>query len=357
MKTLLALYLAIPLLIALLFASGCQDDIEIITPKPDPESSVLDTTSHDFVWEFDTVAVQFSSITSVAALSPTDIWVTGKFFKHDSLGNPDPKPIGNVAHWNGSEWTYHGFNSSGYESWYEMDDAFATSADNLWVCGGSPFQWDGAKWKTHGYDGFTFGGGIAETWATADAKYACVVSVDKSCAYYRYDDPAFRKVLIPSEAEDCLDVVGLEDGTMFVGAGARNSPEGHIYRITPDRKAEVYHDCSGKDPFAIWFQNGDLHYGSGHNIFRIDRNNHKYARPVLEASDHIIEEDHDEENNVVVMMQANEFLHFNGATWMQISIPYPASLHMRDVDVSGKEVYFVAFSPDQYCIVVRGRRL
>ncbi len=354
MKTLLTLSFGLLILVAMFLGTGCQDDLDIVTADTDPVVAPLDTTSHDFVWEFDTIAVQYSMINSVAALSPDDIWVTGKFFQHDSLGRPDAKPIGNVAHWNGKEWTYHGFNSSGYESWYEMDDAFATSADNLWVCGGSPFQWDGAKWTTHGYDGFYFGSGIIETWASKNADYVCVVGLDRSCAYYRKDDPQFRKVVIPYQ-EDCLDVTGTEDGTMYVAAGMNDPYNGHIYIVTPERQATVYLDCPGMDPYALWFMNGHLHFSSGRNIYRIDSENGNEAIKILEVCDHIREEDHEQENNIVVMLQSNINLHYNGSTWKEFRIPYSASLRMQDVDVIGKDVYFATLSPDQYCVLVHGR--
>ncbi|MBE0642588.1 MAG: hypothetical protein IH600_00740 [Bacteroidetes bacterium] len=298
-------------------------------------------------------------INSVAAVSPTDIWVTGKFFQYDSLGIPDAKPIGNVAHWNGKEWTYHGFNSSGYESWYEMDDAFATSADNLWVCGGSPFQWNGATWTTHGYDGFYFGSGIIETWASSDARYVCVVGLDRSCAYYRKDDPQFRKVIIPYK-EDCLDVTGTEDGTMYVAAGSNthDNYNGHIYRITPDRSAEVYYIASTMDPFTIWIENDEVRFTNASRIYRlIEVEGRVESRFVYEADLHILEEDHDSENNIFLMLQRGNFLHWNGSTWKQISIPYQGEFWGHDLDVNGRDVYFVGFGTGQYCVIAHGRQI
>jgi hypothetical protein len=345
------------LLLMLLLVAACQDDIAPVTP-PEPPAP-LDTTSHDFVWDFDTVGVQFSSINSIAVVSPTDYWVTGKFFRYDSLGRPDSRPVGNVAHWNGKTWTMHGFNSSGHQSWYEMDDAFARGPDNVWVCGGSPFQWNGAKWITHGYEGFYFGSGILETWVSADAKYACVVGLDRSCAYYRADDPHFRKVQIPHQG-DCLDVTGLEDGTMYVAEGCKDPYGGYIYRVTPDRKAEIYCSAPTMDPYTLWFQGGRLYFASTRRIYEIVENGSgtgKYARPILEVALNIVEEDHEEENSIFLMMQRGNFLHWNGSTWKQIAIPYPGAFLAHDVDVCGKDVYFVGFGTGQYCVIAHGRQL
>ncbi len=343
------------LLLALLFAAACEDDIAPVIP-PDPPAP-LDTTSHDFVWDFDTVGVAFSLIKSIAVVSPTDYWVTGQFFRYDSLGRPDSRPVGNVAHWNGKTWTMHGFNSSGHQSWYEMDDAFARGPDNVWVCGGSPFQWNGAKWITHGYEGFYFGSGIIETWVSADAKYACVVGLDRSCAYYRADDPYFRKVQIPHQG-DCLDVTGLEDGTMYVAAGCKDPYGGYIYRVTPDRKAEVYCIAATMDPYAIWIQDGAVHFASTKVIWRVTEDNlGTHTRAVYEADLNIVEEDHEEENSIFLMQQRGCFLHWNGSTWKQIAIPYPGVFLAHDLDVCGKDIYFVGFGTGQYCVIAHGRQL
>lgn len=355
MNTIRTLALGITLLVAIFLATSCRDDAPPVSPDP---LSAGDTTSHDFVWDFDTLGLQYSGITSVAAVSANDVWVTGKFFMNDSNGVQIPAAVGNVAHWDGKAWTFKGFNSGGLQSWYLMADAFVRGADNLWLCGGSPFQWDGAKWITHKYGEPVRGDGIVETWATLDAKYACVISTNNFCFYYRHDDPVFRKVNLPNRFdEDCLDVVGLEDGTMFVGAGSRGADTASIYRISPIRQAKLYHKCPDADPYTLWMMNGTLHYGANRTIYRIDNNNPEQRSTLLTASESIIEEDHDKENHMIVMMHSNTQLHYNGSTWQEIYIPYPKSLAMHDVDVCGRDVYFVAFSPDQYCIVVHGRQL
>ncbi|MBR9976594.1 MAG: hypothetical protein KFH87_00780, partial [Bacteroidetes bacterium] len=225
------------LLLGSMLLVSCGDDALPVDPGND--THIRDTTSHDFVWSFDTVAAPFSAINSIAVISPDNLWVTGQFFPYDSLGRPYGTPVGNVAHWNGREWTFHGFNSSGLQSWHEMHDAFARNADNIWVSGGGPFQWDGARWITHWYDGFRFGSGVRATWVTEDARFACVVGLRRSIAYYRADDPHFRQVHIPFD-EDCLDVKGTEDGTMYVAGASLDPYGGHIYRVHPDRSVEVY---------------------------------------------------------------------------------------------------------------------
>jgi hypothetical protein len=264
--------------------------------------------------------------------------------------------VGNVAHWNGREWTYHGFNSAGRESWYEMHDAFARNADNVWVSGGGPFHWDGAKWTTYRYtNNDVFGGGIKAIWATEDAEYACVVARGNSCAYFRKDDGKFVKLQLPHNV-DCMDVKGKEDGTMYVAAS--NDFGGYIYQVTPDRKVAQYFRVAGSKPRAVWLQDNEVYFAAGKGIYRITEvDGQRVERSVTGSRDYFMKQDHETENNMFFMLQHQYFLHWNGSTWKEIEIPSGEILRTYDIDVTGNNVYFVGYVGAQYCVLARGRQL
>ncbi|MBE0642639.1 MAG: hypothetical protein IH600_01005 [Bacteroidetes bacterium] len=67
MKTTQTLAVGIALLFAIAFGTACREDAAPVSP--DPPSAPLDTTSHDFVWEFDTVAIQYS-LTQIKQFAP-----------------------------------------------------------------------------------------------------------------------------------------------------------------------------------------------------------------------------------------------------------------------------------------------
>ena len=355
MSTIRTIAAAVLLLIAIFLATGCRENAEPVTPVDTP-TSPLDTTSQDFVWEFDTIATELSFINSVAAISPTDIWATGQFFINDSAGEWHAKPYGNAAHWNGKTWTFHGFNSAGNKSWYELHDAYCRGSDNVWICGGGPFQWDGAKWTTHRYtNNEIFGGGIMETYSTEGAEYVCVVAHNGSIAYYRKDDGVFTKVRIP-EDQDCFDVVGREDGTMYVCSG--NEMYGYIYKVTPDRKAEIEWTVGSGEPRVLWFKDDVLHFARQRALYRCDRREGQQdATLVFYADYNVYEEDHETENNMFFMQGFGQLLHWNGSTWKQIVIPYPETLWLCDIDVTGKHIYLVGYATGQYCVLAHARQL
>ena len=265
MNSIRLLALGITLLVVIFLATGCDEDAPVTTEPP--TTTPADTTSHDFVWEFDTIGIQFSLITSVAAIAPDDIWVTGQFFRNDSLGKPISKPEGNVAHWNGREWTIHRFNSTGRTSWHLMHEAYARGPENIWISGGGPHHWDGVSWTPYVYKNKEkFGSGVIETWASKNAEYACVVGLNRSCGYYRKGETEFTKLNIP-DPMDCIDLVGFEDGTVYVASG--DAINGIIYKVTPDHQVREYHRIYGGEPRALWWQDGDLHYAKHFEIRRV----------------------------------------------------------------------------------------
>jgi hypothetical protein len=66
--------------------------------------TTMDTTSHNFTWQIDTLGDGNSSVLKdVTILSDTCAWAVGEIYKKDSLGNWDNEPYG-AAHWNGTKW-------------------------------------------------------------------------------------------------------------------------------------------------------------------------------------------------------------------------------------------------------------
>ncbi|HED09109.1 MAG TPA: hypothetical protein ENJ10_00335, partial [Caldithrix abyssi] len=80
------------MIVQLLYFSSCQKATEPIINSSNP-----DTTSHDFTWQFDTLAYPRSDQTLIDGLwgsSENDVYAVG----HNDRG------VGQIWHWNGSEW-------------------------------------------------------------------------------------------------------------------------------------------------------------------------------------------------------------------------------------------------------------
>jgi hypothetical protein len=106
-----------------IFSLSCDSTKSlIITP------SLVDSTSHNFAWEIDTLGTFQSRLHSAWGTSSENIWAVGLIYLDTIIGS-------NIAHWNGKEWTYQNilqgnlFSITGY------------SADNIWSVG----EWYGAS--------------------------------------------------------------------------------------------------------------------------------------------------------------------------------------------------------------------
>jgi|GEM_PF-2672273 len=343
------------LLIPLLVFVSCRKD-EPAPAEPDPPAVVpLDTTSHEFVWEFDTVAMQYSMIHGVAAVAEDDIWVSGQFFGHNpEWGTHDV--FGNAAHWNGREWTMHGFNVLGDSLWYDLWDAKAFGPDNIWICGGSPFRWDGTQWKAYDYDGFVFRSGINDIWSSKDQKHVCAVGYKRSCVLYAPESDSFEWFDMPRD-ENLYDVTGTEDGTIYIAGGKPGMGHSYVYRIKPDRTVETWFRCPNGLMYNVWFLHDTVYVSCNEMIYRPDLEQPGVMWPIARASGKIYDVEMEASNNIIATTQYNTFLHYNGSTWKEISYPYPKVVTVTDLDIAGRHVYIVGYTPEQYCLVIHGTRL
>jgi hypothetical protein len=65
----------------------------------------MDTTSHNFTWQIDTLGDGGGSVLyDVAIINNTLAYTVGEIYKRDSVGNWDPLPSG-LALWNGRSWS------------------------------------------------------------------------------------------------------------------------------------------------------------------------------------------------------------------------------------------------------------
>jgi len=102
-----------------------------------------DTTSHEFVWEIDTLGSYGSYLLDVHIVNENDIWAVGKLSIPDSAGYIPTHANYNAAHWDGSEWKYIKINSTATLYCIQY-----FNEDDIWVSSGYPKHWDGNEW-TH----------------------------------------------------------------------------------------------------------------------------------------------------------------------------------------------------------------
>lgn len=111
--------------------------------------TTMDTTSHEFTWEIDTLGNGNGSILSdVFILNDTCVYVVGEINIKDTDGNWITPPF-NLARWNGNSWNYERSNAPGFLYW-ELYTIFAFDTNDIWAGSTVPEHWDGKKWTFYG---------------------------------------------------------------------------------------------------------------------------------------------------------------------------------------------------------------
>jgi len=134
---------------AILF-SQCGDSGE-----PPIDSS--DSTSHNFLWQLDTLGDgNASTLYDVAIINDNLVYAVGDISVRDTMGGYQSPPF-NLARWNGGKWELFTIVDSGfgYGANYSI---VAFSPDDIWIGGTVPKHWDGTRWKFFGSSGGYPGG-------------------------------------------------------------------------------------------------------------------------------------------------------------------------------------------------------
>ncbi|MHB2153296.1 hypothetical protein ACX8XN_02725 [Calditrichota bacterium GD2] len=141
--------------------SSCKRSTEPIYNPACP-----DTTSHEFTWEFDTLAYPESYQTLVSSIwgsSENDVYAVGH----------NDRSAGQIWHWDGIKWRSLVNNDSGpidpfYLRGGSFNKVFGTSKNDVWIVGGNVrgsypnftrqyliLHFDGKNWIKKEFDGFT----------------------------------------------------------------------------------------------------------------------------------------------------------------------------------------------------------
>jgi len=113
----------------------------------------MDTTSHNFTWELDTLGDGMSSILNdVIIINDTCVWAVGEIHIRDSSGKYLSMTF-NAASWNGSRWKLQSVPTAMYPNYidtFELYSVFAFNPNDIWTycAAGSYSHWDGSSWST-----------------------------------------------------------------------------------------------------------------------------------------------------------------------------------------------------------------
>jgi hypothetical protein len=107
--------------------------------------TTMDTTSHNFTWQVDTLGDGNSSILyDVAIVNDTCVYAVGEIYKRDSTGQFENQPY-SLAVWNGRRWALNRLYYNGINIIAPIRGIMLFSTTDIWLAAGSVFHWDGVS--------------------------------------------------------------------------------------------------------------------------------------------------------------------------------------------------------------------
>jgi len=176
-------------------------------------ATTMDTTSHNFTWEIDTLGNYGSYLNDVRIVDENNIWVVGYIKVEDSTYN--------VAHWDGNEWEltqllYNGIVNEGKAIIY-LDNFTLISAGTIFS---SSDEVNWVQWTN--VDLNTFPGGINTIWGSSPSD---IWFVGDNGSIVHYDGSGFTRMESGTDV-DLNNVVGTDDGQYVFSVGYDDS-NGH----------------------------------------------------------------------------------------------------------------------------------
>ena len=338
-KTIILIIITIPLLFM-----SC--------PGPDPISELpTDTTSHDFIWEIDTLGKNGSYLNDVAIVDSNNIWVVG-MIKTDTGDY-------NAGHWDGEKWELMKIllGGTGYAIEY-------FSKDNIWIIlEGMPTHWNGLKWTFYHLQNMGLNISILKAlWGTSSDN---MYFVGNNGSIVHYDGTDFEKMKSGRDTR-LIDVAGSENGEYVFVAGTKIVvPESSIaLEIKNNQINELYY-TTNINPAETKYGNikavsicGDIAYmATGGGLWKY---NYKKQKSELISDNGLYElscqslivQNH---NDILWIFGIFGYTHFNGIDWERIIIDY--DFYLNSGKLQNNLAILVGNDKNlQYALIAKGKR-
>ena len=338
----------IPLLIVLtawMLALGSCNDTNPITSGITP----MDTTSHTYVWEIDTLLMdKYSNVNGVWAFAENDVWVVGYFRWFDSTGVQDFNKTCNAAHWDCKAWTLLRVTVQveGHTSASEPQNCFGLSPDDFWLVPGK--HWNGYYWTGHMFTGISHGQ-IRSPWGSRTDD---VYFVGRNETIIRWDGKSLTSLAAETSVQ-CHGVWGSGDTVLIATVDGDRVYGGtaHIIRMVKGKIIGREAVQQGRFLERIWECDGIWYAGGSAGLFSY---NGKQWQRVWVPVQEVTGLQGTARNNVYVSYYDGRVQHFNGKTWKFIRTDRRFNFMGTGLAAVGRSVFITA-ADNSYPIVMRGR--
>jgi len=223
---------------------------ELIDSSTQVTLTTLDSTSHSFSFQIDTLGVTSSVLYDVAIISESNIWAVGELYLNDSSGQLDPI-LYNLAMWNGTTWNIRRVpvplcpSGTGY---FPLRAIYAFSANDIWITGGGEMiHWDGQTFRGDCSVNPLLQGGLNKIWGSGSSIYA--VGNSGTIVYSPDHGTTWRRVESGTNVP-LTDVWGSTDGTiLWISGYTEDVPPGTTLLQLKGGQVQT---IRVKDQFTLW---------------------------------------------------------------------------------------------------------
>ncbi|HPC35356.1 MAG TPA: hypothetical protein P5268_02995 [Candidatus Marinimicrobia bacterium] len=347
----------------LLFLSSCPEE-------PDNYYDDSDTTSHNFVWQIDTLGLYGSYLNDVWIVDENNIWVVGyiRVPDPDSSFDGTGKETFNAAHWNGEKWNMMRIvNSSPIFSIHYFNE------NDIWMVSyGYPVNFNGNSWTLYRFHDMGINASALSLWGSSSSN---IYFVGLEGSIVHYDGKGFEKMESGTDTQiidiwgtgahhiwataksnqlDDAHPNGYESVTLFCNGQQwtrqYESPIGHTTeRSATELKGYMNSVWAYKDTVYISSNSGlwkeSIKKGKGQLMHGPD--NRLNGFPFLVRGTGY--------NDVYAFTHWGEFLHFNGKTWNRdLSLD---GINVMKASVTEDLVVTVGDMAFRYIVIVRGHHV
>ncbi len=294
--------------------------------------TTMDTTSHNFTWEIDTLGGASSSMfNDVVIINDTTVIAVGQVYVFDSTGSVDLTPY-SIAKWNGRTWElkrlYATLPALGTNPalLVPLTGVFAFSPTDVWLAGGGVFHWDGQSQTVTPYWINSFPGnpnailwgGAVKLWGTSSTDLYAVATAG---GIAHYDGHTWQEIYSGTTL-DIEDIWGsrnqkANDWEIIAVASNIDLNNGkEVLRINSNTATAIPDSGLPWSLTGIWFSTNQAYYIVGDGIFferslnQPWRSLHQglttYYTGAIQAAGI---------NDVAIVGAFGVALHYNGSSW------------------------------------------
>jgi hypothetical protein len=282
----------------------------------------MDTTSHNFTWQIDTLGVTSSVLYDVAIINDTLAYAVGEMYLRDSTGQIDPQAW-NAAKWNGQRWellriqfyTFCGQSGTGS---YPAKAVFAFSPQEVWIAmGGSQVvRWNGQSQSAPMCTPVS----INKLWGESPSS---VYAVGNGGGLAHYNGSTWQRLESGTDVY-LTDVWGTPDGVEVWTCGWDNSGGGVVLRLAGNIVQKIW-DKQAPVPHLVYRGKLNSLWSDGRSEFVLTGTGDVFRHSLLDPR--IVRRDQislghfayalrgTARNDLLLAGDFSMIWHWNGSTW------------------------------------------